>query len=125
MPSHILLVEDDELLRELTAESLSSLYAFQITSCANADEALALLCDGLAVALVFTDIHMPGDLDGLELAHEIWRKWPSVPVLLTSGDAVVKLGSLPRNAAFLSKPWTYDQLVEEIKVLLSIQDSQR
>lgn len=125
MPSHILVVEDDELLRELTAESLSSLYAFQITSCANADEALALLCDGMAVALVFTDIHMSGELDGLDLAHEIWRKWPSVPVLLTSGDAVIKLDSLPSNAAFLSKPWSYEQLVEQINMLLSIQGSRR
>ncbi|MFJ4064433.1 response regulator [Pseudomonas sp. NPDC089996] len=120
MSSHILVVEDDELLRALTAESLSSLYALAITPCANADEALVLLTGGLDTALVFTDIHMPGELDGLELAREIWRKWPSVPVILTSGDAIVPIESLPGNAAFLPKPWNFDQLIEQIERLVSL-----
>ncbi|WP_409322642.1 response regulator [Pseudomonas putida] len=119
MSSHILLVEDDELLRELTAESLSSLYAFQITSCANADEALALLLNGLAVTLVLTDIHMPGELNGVHLAQEIWRRWPGILVLITSGHAVFPSDQLPSNSAFLPKPWTFQQLGEQIKRLLS------
>ncbi|MEN5144241.1 response regulator [Pseudomonas juntendi] len=118
MPSHILLVEDDELLRELTAESLSSLYALQITCCANGDEALAFLSNGPAVKLVFTDIHMPGKVDGLQLAREVWRRWPAVPVLLTSGDAMIPPESLPCKAAFLPKPWTFEQVADEIEKLL-------
>ncbi|MFK0311013.1 response regulator [Pseudomonas sp. NPDC090233] len=112
MARNILVVEDDELLGALTAESLSSLYADQVLRCANADEALALMSAGVNVSLVFTDIHMPGEMDGLGLAREIWRTWPEVPMLLTSGDAVVPLETLPANASFLSKPWTLDELVE-------------
>ncbi|MFJ4156866.1 response regulator [Pseudomonas sp. NPDC089752] len=114
MTRHILVVEDDELLGALTAESLSSLYADQVLRCANADEALALLRAGPGVSLVFTDIHMPGDLDGLGLAREIWRTWPDIPVLLTSGDAVVPLETLPHNGSFLAKPWTLDELTRRI-----------
>lgn len=77
MTKTILIVEDDELLRDLTAESLSSLYAVTITSTANADEALHHLSHEETPALVMTDIHMPGRMDGLGLAHVIWRRWPT------------------------------------------------
>ncbi|MCE0877417.1 response regulator, partial [Pseudomonas monteilii] len=79
MPKTILIVEDDDLLRDLTAESLSSLYAVAMTCCANADEALHYLCNKEVPSLVMTDIHMPGSMDGLGLAHEIWRRWLRIP----------------------------------------------
>lgn len=81
VPQSILIVEDDDLLRDLTAESLSSVYAVNIVVCANADEALHRLSHDETPTLVVTDIHMPGHLDGLALAQEIWRKWPSLPVI--------------------------------------------
>ncbi|NQD58787.1 response regulator [Pseudomonas sp. CM25] len=122
MRGHILIVEDDDLLRDLTAESLTSLYAQQVTVCANADEALCLLSEGLHAALVFTDIHMPGALDGLDLAREIWTRWPEVPVILTSGHTVVPVNALPANAAFLPKPWTIADLAQLISKLLPDRD---
>jgi len=84
MPKTILIVEDDDLLRDLTAESLSSLYAVAMTCCANADEALHYLCNKDVPCLVMTDIHMPGSMDGLGLAHEIWRRSPQPPHVLMS-----------------------------------------
>lgn len=87
MPNSILIVEDDDLLRDFTAESLSSLYAVNIVACANADEALHRLSHDETPTLVVTDIHMTGQLDGLALVQEIWRRCPSLPVI--SGDAVV------------------------------------
>ncbi|WP_205574430.1 response regulator transcription factor [Pseudomonas putida] len=102
MHSNILVVEDDNTLRELTADGLASLPDVVVTSCANADEAIYLLNKGFKASLVFTDIHMPGTLDGLDLAREIWKRWPHLPVVLTSGDAVIAIDTLPANAGFMA-----------------------
>lgn len=59
MPQTILIMEDDDLLRDLTAERLTSLYAVIVMSCANADEALHRLCNQELPSWVMTDIHMP------------------------------------------------------------------
>ncbi|MGJ7547648.1 response regulator [Pseudomonas alloputida] len=114
MPKSILIVEDDDLLRDLTAESLSSLYAVNIVVCASADEALHRLTHYQTPALVVSDIHMPGQLDGLALAQEIWRRWPSLPVILTSGDAVIDVSQLPPHHTFLAKPWAISDLATMI-----------
>ncbi|GLO38478.1 hypothetical protein PPUN15366_01220 [Pseudomonas putida] len=120
MPKTILIVEDDELLRDLTAESLSSLYAVSITSTANADEALLHLSHEEPPALVMTDIHMPGRMDGLGLAQVIWRRWPTLPVILTSGDTIIDTHSLPVRAAFLAKPWGIPDLASLIDRLVTL-----
>ncbi|MEK1955166.1 response regulator [Pseudomonas sp. YNh] len=120
MPKTILIVEDDDLLRDLTAESLSSLYAVAMTCCANADEALHYLCNKEVPSLVMTDIHTPGSMDGLGLAHEIWRRWPTLPVILTSGDAVIDTGLLPARTAFLPKPWEISDLASLINKLVTL-----
>ncbi|MGF6392189.1 response regulator [Pseudomonas plecoglossicida] len=121
MPRTILIVEDDDLLRDLTAESLLSLYAITILTCANADEALHRLShDDEVPSLVFTDIQMPGHMDGLGLAHEIWRRWPTLPVILTSGDAIIDTGLLPARSAFLPKPWGISDLTSLIDKLVSL-----
>lgn len=120
MPKTILIVEDDDLLRDLTAESLSSLYAVTIMSCTNADEALHRLCCEKIPTLVMTDIHMPGPMNGLGLAQEIWRRWPTLPVILTSGDAVIDTGLLPARTAFLPKPWQMSDLASLINTLVTL-----
>ncbi|MEW7377680.1 response regulator [Pseudomonas putida] len=120
MPKTILIVEDDDLLRDLTAESLSSLYAVTIEPCANADEALDRLSRDNAPSLVVTDIHMPGSMDGLGLAREIWRRWPTLPVTLTSGEAVIDTGLLPARTAFLPKPWQISDLALLINKLVTL-----
>ncbi|AYN18093.1 MULTISPECIES: response regulator [Pseudomonas] len=120
MTKTILIVEDDELLRDLTAESLSSLYAVTITSTANADEALHHLSHEETPALVMSDIHMPGSMDGLGLAHVIWRRWPTLPVILTSGHAIIDTHSLPVRSAFLPKPWGITDLASLINKLVTL-----
>ncbi|WP_405124431.1 response regulator [Pseudomonas alloputida] len=114
MPKSILIVEDDDLLRDLTAEGLSSLYAVNIVACANADEALDHLSHYKTPTLVVTDIHMPGHLDGIALAQEIWRRWPTLPVILTSGDVVIDASQLPIHHTFLPKPWGIPDLATMI-----------
>ncbi|WBM44715.1 response regulator [Pseudomonas putida] len=120
MTKTILIVEDDELLRELTAESLSSLYAVTIAPTANADEALHHLSHEEPPALVITDIHMPGRMDGLGLAQVVWRRWPTLPVILTSGQAIIDTKLLPVRAAFLPKPWGIADLASLINKLVNL-----
>lgn len=109
MKPTILVVEDDETLRYLVCEALSVL-DLEVIECSTADRALHLLQKGRQVSLVLTDIRMPGRLDGLELARLICLHWPDIPVILTSGHMNPTTDKLPPQAAFMSKPWTLDQL---------------
>lgn len=113
----VLVVEDDEILRSLTADAISLLNIVVVES-ANADDALSLLESHSSIALVVTDICMPGRIDGLELAKVIWSRWPNLPVILTSGNTVIPVGLLPSHAAFLRKPWSLDTLHQAVKILL-------
>lgn len=115
--STVLLVEGDEILRILTADAIS-LLGVSVIACASADEALSVL-EGLSpIALVMTDVCMPGSLDGLELAEIIWSRWPAVSVIVTSGNRSISDGLLPTNAMFIRKPWTLDVLHQAVSTHL-------
>ncbi|MFJ7315544.1 response regulator [Pseudomonas sp. NPDC098747] len=113
----VLVVEDDEILRSIVVEAVL-LLGFRVLDCASADEALVILVNSSAVALVITDVCMPGSMDGLELAKVIWTRWPSLPVIITSGNRIMPDGLLPAHAMFLRKPWTLDVLHCAIRVYL-------
>jgi len=106
----ILLVEDDDEVAALVMEMLREL-GYRITRTASAQSALGALADDRPIDLVFSDIMMPGSMNGLDLAREVKRRRPGVPVLLTSGYA----GAAFRNAEVenipvLRKPYEIDAL---------------
>lgn len=109
MKPTVLVVEDDATLRFLVAEALGML-ELEVVECATADHALHTLRQANHVNLVLTDIRMPGQIDGLELAKLIWEHWPHLPVILTSGHMSLGAERLPNQSAFMAKPWTLDQL---------------
>lgn len=113
----VLVVEDDEILRSLVVEAVSTL-GYRVLDCASADQALIILADH-TIGLVLTDVYMPGSMDGLELAKVIWVRWPSLPVIITSGNRTIPDGLLPSHAMFLRKPWTLDTLYCALRVYLS------
>jgi DNA-binding NtrC family response regulator len=119
MPTTVLLVDDEEMLRSLLFEALSLIDIGAVQS-SSADEALALLEAPNDFALVITDICMPGTMDGLQLAQNIWVRWPGLPVILSSGNRSVSNESLPANACFLQKPWTLDQLHQVVRHYLGM-----
>jgi DNA-binding NtrC family response regulator len=98
----------------LIAEALSML-PVHVLECASADEALSVLEQPNLINLVLTDIRMPGHVDGLELAQLIWKRWPGLPVVLTSGHCVLPAQQLPVHSTFMAKPWTLDKLFETIE----------
>jgi signal transduction histidine kinase/CheY-like chemotaxis protein len=116
----ILVVEDDSMVRNYVIAQLSSL-GYETLSAANAIEALALLDKGEAFDLLFTDVIMPGGLNGRQLADEVLRRRPDVKVLFTSGyteNAIVHHGRLDHGVALLNKPYRKADLARKIREVL-------
>jgi CheY-like chemotaxis protein len=100
-----LIVEDDPDLREVAAAVLRQT-DLRIVTCEDSEEAFATLCkQGNEVAFIFTDIHLPGVLDGVDLVHRVGVLWPRVTVIVTSGDAGARRKSLPDDIVYMPKPW--------------------
>jgi CheY-like chemotaxis protein len=119
----ILLVEDDETVRELATDALAMLNA-NVIACPNADVALRELERCTPVNLVLTDIRMPGQLDGLQLAALVAERWPHLPVIVTSGNRMAG-DLLPPQASFLAKPWTLEKLYQKLQALLPNEGQER
>lgn len=100
-----LVVEDDADQRALTAALLQE-SGLETVECESAEAALAtMLLRGREVCLVFADVRLSGVMDGVDLAHELKLRWPSLTVVLTSGSAGPWLGHLPPGVEYLPKPW--------------------
>jgi len=117
----ILVVEDDEHVRTMTAESLSEL-GYTVLQAASGMEALLLLEDNAAVDLIFTDIVMP-QMSGRQLADAVLEKWPTIRVLYTTGytrNAIVHNGVLDHGVSLLAKPFSLEQLAHKIREVLNV-----
>jgi CheY-like chemotaxis protein len=115
----ILLVEDDEDVRQITGTLLSGL-GYRVLQAARASEALSLLEDEREVALLLTDVVMPGGMGGIELAREATQRQPRLRVLLTSGYSDAFASSSPGLAAdLLQKPYRFDDLVAKLDTLFT------
>jgi two-component system, response regulator PdtaR len=100
----ILVVEDDELIRMHAADMLRDL-GFETREATNADDAISLLERCSDITVVFTDIQMPGSMDGLHLVAVVRDRWPPIALLVTSGRPAPPDTALPRGARFVSKPY--------------------
>lgn len=110
----VVVVEDEFLVRELAVCELEDC-GFNVIEFPTADAALAHLerhADETAV--VFTDVQMPGRLNGLDLVDIVSRSWPTINVLVTSGGALVNPGKLPPCARFVQKPWRASDIVNRV-----------
>jgi two-component system, response regulator PdtaR len=103
----VLVVEDDPLLR-LDAMDLVEEAGFEPVEAINADHALALLERDPSIRILFTDVDMPGSMDGLTLAHVVHLRWPPVAILVTSGHLRIGRETLPENGRFFAKPYRAD-----------------
>jgi CheY-like chemotaxis protein len=117
----ILVVEDDALVRNYVVAQLKSLGYHTITA-ANGPEALALLDQNVAFDVLFTDVIMPGGMNGRELADAVTRRRPGVPVLYTSGyseAAIMHNGRLDPGVALLTKPYRQADLARSMRQVLA------
>jgi CheY-like chemotaxis protein len=91
---------------------------FEALEAEDADEAIGILEVRADIRLVFTDVSMPGSMDGIKLAHYIRDRWPPVKLIVASGKTVVKESHLPPGARFFSKPYDQNAIVEAMTRLL-------
>jgi two-component system, response regulator PdtaR len=112
----VLVVEDEALVR-MVATDIAEEADFDVISVATADEAMVVLEGGIDVSVVFTDVHMPGSIDGLGLARSVHERWPPIGLIVTSGRGQVSEHDLPEGGRFLAKPYdagTLKQALREI-----------
>jgi CheY-like chemotaxis protein len=112
---HVLLVEDDKEVSALTREMLTSL-GFSVTPVASPEAALGALADNRAIDVVLSDIMMPGGVSGLELAREIRRRLPKLPIVLTTGYVEAASGLQDREFNLLPKPYSVEALADALGV---------
>jgi CheY-like chemotaxis protein len=113
----VLVVEDEPLLRSLASAHLRD-QGFQVMEAAAATDALALLEQHPEIDVLFTDVNMPGPIDGLGLVKEVRRVRPDLPLVMTSGQWAAKSGDgVPDGVVFLHKPYPLDQVAQLMKAL--------
>ena len=111
----VLVVEDEPLIRMLAADFLADA-GYETMSASNADEAVRIL-ETRGVDAVFSDIDMPGSMNGLTLANSIARRWPNIGVLLASGKDSPVGRPASAKAGFLRKPYSQRDVVEALRRL--------
>lgn len=118
----VLVVEDNPLIL-MCALDLVEAAGFEGVGAANADEAIALLEARDDIHLVFTDVEMPGAIDGLKLAHYIRDRWPPIHLIVASGRTVLEESQLPAGSRFFAKPYDNDTIVREMTRMLATLDA--
>ena len=107
----VVLVVEDEYLIRMMAVDLVETAGFEVAEAANADEAIRILKGRSDIRVVFTDIHMPGSIDGMKLAHFVRRRWPPIELIVTSALFDIRDEDLPTRGVFLPKPYNAGQVV--------------
>jgi CheY-like chemotaxis protein len=110
----ILIVEDEPLVRLCAVEVLEDA-GYQVVEAANADEAIAILESRRDIRVIFTDIHMPGSMDGLKLAHAVRHRWPPIRIIVTSGHEKIGPQDLPDGGLFFAKPYDPDEIKDTLR----------
>ena len=115
-PPIVLIVEDDFLLRLHAVETIASA-GFRTLEVSNADDAIAILEVRSDISIIFTDIQMPGSMDGMKLAAAVRDRWPPIAIVATSGLAGFRHQDLPSGSRFLPKPYADAQLISHLREL--------
>jgi CheY-like chemotaxis protein len=113
----LVLVVEDELLLRLNAQSLLEDAGYATVAADSAGRAIEHLESNADIRAVFTDVDLPGGMDGMRLAAVIRDRWPPVELIVTSGHVSVEDGQLPERGIFLPKPYSSTQLTRALKTL--------
>src|ERR1700761_127030 len=118
--SPVILIVEDEFLSRMDSAELIKNAGFEVIEAGNADEAIAILKGRPGIHVVFTDIQMPGSMDGLRLARFVRDRWPPIKILATSGFVKVGIDDLPTGGMFLAKPYTATRIAATLRSLAGL-----
>lgn len=110
----VLIVEDEFLVRMVTSNMLAD-GGYDVLEAGNAAEALILINARADISLIFTDVDMPGDVNGFGLAHLVHTRTPHLPIIVTSGARLPGEADLPGSSKFLPKPYSFPVLLGMIQ----------
>jgi two-component sensor histidine kinase/CheY-like chemotaxis protein len=114
---NVLIVEDEMMLR-MRAVDIVEDAGFRPVEAVSADEALAILESRSDISLLFTDIQMPGSMDGLKLAHAVHDRWPAIKIILVSGQVNPSDAEKPANSRFFGKPLGVEKMISELQAMV-------
>jgi two-component sensor histidine kinase/DNA-binding response OmpR family regulator len=117
-PVHNVLVVEDEMILRMRAANIVEDAGFRPVEAVNADEAISILESRSDISLLFTDIQMPGSIDGLKLAHAVHERWPSIKIILVSGQVKPSDAERPANSRFFSKPLGVEHMIAELQAMV-------
>jgi two-component system, response regulator PdtaR len=113
----VLVVEDEALVRLVFTDFLTA-DGFEVFEAGNADEAIARLEAHPDIHILFTDIDMPGSMDGLRLSAFVRDRWPPVQIVVTSGHRLVDIVDLPDGGVFFSKPYDRVAVAQSFRAMM-------
>jgi CheY-like chemotaxis protein len=116
----VVLVVEDEALTRLNAVAIVEDAGFEAVAASDADEAVRVLESRDDIQAVFTDVQMPGSMDGLGLAHVVRDRWPPVALIVTSGKTEIVPSDIPAGGRFLRKPYAPSQIQAVLRQLLEV-----
>lgn len=122
-PKPIILVIEDQPIIRMGAVALLEEAGFDALEAAGADDAIGILEARTDIKLVFTDVEMPGSMDGVKLTHYIRDRWPPVKLLVASGRAIIDESHFPKGTRFFAKPYREDAIIEAIIRLMAETDA--
>jgi two-component system, response regulator PdtaR len=116
-PITVIVAEDEIILRMVAVDFLTDA-GFNVIEAPHAAGAIEILeIQFHDVHILFTDIHMPGIMDGLALAHHVKKNWPHIGLLVTSGEGSPKGTDLPEGSRFLKKPYQHAHVINHVRGL--------
>jgi two-component sensor histidine kinase/ActR/RegA family two-component response regulator len=114
---NVLVVEDEMVLR-MRAVDIVEDAGFCPVEAVNADEAISILESRSDISLLFTDIQMPGSMDGLKLAHAVHDRWPAIKIILVSGQVTPTDAEKPADSRFFGKPLGVEKMISELQAMI-------
>src|SRR5580698_4342954 len=117
IPPIVLIVEDDMILRMRSVDIVEDA-GYTPVEAVDADEALGILQSRSDIALLFTDIQMPGSMDGLQLAHAVYERWPPIKIILMSGQLKPSMNDIPLESRFFGKPIAPSVVIAELRDMI-------
>ncbi len=112
------LIVEDELMLRMRAVDIVEDAGFSPVQAVNADQALSILESRADISLLFTDIQMPGSMDGLKLAHAVHDRWPAIKIILVSGQVNPSDAERPADSRFFGKPLSDGQMIAELRAMV-------